>query len=178
MRKYVCILAVLGTLLYSGVSSAKIYWLPDYLGKNMERTYVPKDGSHSNEVYCSSYGMYDSTQSGMTCNISYPASGLTCYSCQACDSEYKYTTVDCPTSTYALGNQCGGKYKSCSCHTTLYPTTSATGGCPYGFIPDINNYCDDKPDGTKHYACVKPECKPAKHSQTANMAVLSATTAR
>ena len=160
MRYYVCILAVFGTLLYSGVSSAKIYWLPDYLGKNMERTYVPQDGSHSNEVSCSSYGMYDSTQSGMTCNISYPASGLTCYSCQACDSEYKYTTVECPTSTYTLANQCGGNYKNCNCNTALYPTTTTTGGCQYGFIPDINNYCEDKPDGTKHYACVKPECKP------------------
>ena len=116
-------------------------------------------------------------QSGMICSVVYPASGLTCYTC-ACESVYKYSSADCPTPPYILSDQCKGKYKSCSCDTTLYPTTSATGGCPYGFIPDINNYCDDKPDGTKHYACVKPECKPAKHSQTANMAVLSATTAR
>ncbi len=160
MRYYVCILAVFGTLLYSGVSSAKIYWLPDYLGKNMERTYVPQDGSHSNEVSCSSYGMYNSTQSGMTCNISYPASGLTCYSCQACDSEYKYTTVDCPTSTYTLANQCGGNYKNCNCNTALYPTTTTTGGCPSGQAPDPNSYCEDKPSGTKHYACADVNCNP------------------
>ena len=160
MRYYVCILAVFGTLLYSGVSSAKIYWLPDYLGKNMERTYVPQDGSHSNEVSCSSYGMYNSTQSGMTCNISYPASGLTCYSCQACDSEYKYTTVDCPTSTYTLANQCGGNYKNCNCNTALYPATTTTSGCPSGQAPDPNNYCEDKPSGAKHYACADVNCNP------------------
>ena len=137
---------------------ARSYFLPDYQGAGLERR-IQETDKQNNITTCSTYGLYNSIQSGMTCSVVYPASGLTCYTC-ACDSVYKYSSADCPTPPYILSDQCKGKYKSCSCDTTLYPTTSATGGCQYGFIPDINNYCEDKPDGTKHYACVKPVCKP------------------
>ncbi len=152
------VLLTLALVLTSTLALARSYFLPDYQGAGLERRIQDTD-KQNNIITCSPYGLYNSIQSGMTCSVVYPASGLTCYTC-ACESEYKYSSADCPTPPYILSDQCKGKYKSCSCDTTLYPTTSTTGGCQYGFIPDINNYCDDKPDGTKHYACVKPECKP------------------
>ena len=170
------VLLTLALVLTSTSAMARSHFLPDYQWAGLERRIQDTDNQTS-AITCSTYGLYNSIQSGMTCSVVYPASGLTCYTC-FCESVYKYSSADCPTPPYILSDQCKGKYKSCSCDTTLYPTTSATGGCPYGFIPDINNYCDDKPDSTKHYAFVKPECNPAKHFQTANMAVLSATTAR
>ena len=152
------VLLTLALVLTSTLVMARSYFLPDYQGAGLERRIQDTD-KQNNITTCSPYGLYNSIQSGMTCSVVYPVSGLTCYTC-SCDSVYKYSSADCPTPPYILSDQCKGKYKSCSCDTTLYPTTSATGGCQYGFIPDINNYCDDKPDGTKHYACVKPVCKP------------------
>ena len=148
----------LALVLTSTLVMARSYFLPDYQGAGLELR-IQETDKQNNIITCSTYGLYNSIQSGMTCSVVYPTSGLACYTC-SCDSVYKYSSADCPTPPYILSDQCKGKYKSCSCDTTLYPTTSATGGCPYGFIPDINNYCEDKPDATKHYACVKPVCKP------------------
>ena len=148
----------LALVLTSTLVMARSYFLPDYQGAGLEHR-IQETDNQTSAITCSTYGLYNSIQSGMTCSVVYPASGLTCYTC-SCDSVYKYGSADCPTPPYILSDQCKGKYKSCSCDTTLYPTTTTTGGCQYGFIPDINNYCEDKPDATKHYACVKPECKP------------------
>ena len=152
------VLLTLALVLTSTLVMARSYFLPDYQGAGLELR-IQETDKQNNIITCSTYGLYNSIQSGMTCSVVYPTSGLACYTC-SCDSVYKYSSADCPTPPYILSDQCKGKYKSCSCDTTLYPTTSATGGCQYGFIPDINNYCEDKPDGTKHYACVKPVCKP------------------
>ncbi len=150
----------LALVLTSTLALAKSHFLPDYQGAGLDERVQEFENPHTTNT-CSVYGMYSSSsQSGMICSVTYPASGLTCYTCQPCDSAYQYTTVECPAPTYSLSEQCGGKYKNCNCDITLYPTTFTTTGCPRGLIPDTDDYCEDKPDGTKHYACVRPVCKP------------------
>ena len=110
-------------------ASARTYYLPDYQDQPMR--------------YSASRS--DSISGGGTIT-------------PACPPEYKYTDSDCPTTKYDRGSSCGGKYKSCTCKTSVYPTTSTSTGCSAGYVVDASASCTDKPSGETRYACKDDAC--------------------
>ncbi len=153
---------ILGCLSAVPDAGARSYFLPDFQGGAMfssrSNSLPSSGGSGPGTRSCSDYGLLAAAQSGKTCQSSSPAPGLTCWSCSDCGAEYQYTETDCPSSIYDRGESCGGKYKTCRCKTSIYPTTSTTGGCPEGYVVSTSSSCTDKPDGTTRYKCERDAC--------------------
>ena len=104
---------------------------------------------------CEEYGLLDSISNGMSCTPdTNTIPGVTCYKCTACSDDYKYTTSNCPSSTYVLSEKCDNKYKKCTCNPAIYEAQ-----CPDGYIRDHNNCCTDKNTGEKICKCIKPTCE-------------------
>ena len=74
MRKYICILTVLGCMLVVSTVSAKIYWLPDFLGKNMDRNAGGRDSD--SDIKCPSGWFSASAASGQVCSKKHFFSGV------------------------------------------------------------------------------------------------------
>lgn len=142
-----------------GSVQARTYYLPDYQDTTFGNRSQSISG-HTSTPSCNKYtNYYSSIQSGMNCYSQSPVSGLNCYYCTACSADYQYTSTDCPSSMYDLIDECGGKYRSCTCKSSLYPTSSTSSGCDSGYIVDLASSCVDKPSGTTKYACKKDTCE-------------------
>lgn len=157
MRKI--ILGILASIMVVSVANARVTPVEDYVSQFGSRMFgTPWSGRQGK---CEHYqNLYSSVRADKNCKgTRRPALDLVCYYCEDCASKYRYNSTTCPTSKYKMSDYCGLKYSTCTCLTSKYPTTSTTTGCPDGQIPDVNNYCDDLPSNTRHYACKTPSCK-------------------
>ena len=135
---------ILGVVLFSGAAYAKIYWLPDYLQDNMDRSAGRVTEDTTNRTAgCSAGGYYNSPLgSGYNCSRVVYAHQA-CYSCTAkpCPSGYTAGLTKCAAKTgYSAsyssngisGTQTCGKcdYKELSCasgYSTSYQSVSNCG---------------------------------------------------
>ena len=135
---------ILGVVLFSGAAYAKIYWLPDYLQDNMDRSAGRVTEDTTNRTAgCSKGGYYNSPLgSGYNCSRVVYAHQA-CYSCTAkpCPSGYTAGLTKCAAKTgYSAsyssngisGTQTCGKcdYKELSCasgYSTSYQSVSNCG---------------------------------------------------
>lgn len=156
VRVYRMLAAALLLCLGIGNADARMYYLPDYQDRMVSRSQNKRQSSA--KPTCDSFGLYAAPQGDLECTSTSPAPGLLCYSCSGCGAEYIYSNNDCPSSDYDRSDICGGKYKSCTCKTSLYPSASSESGCPAGYVVKTSSSCTDKPSGTVHYACEKDPC--------------------
>ena len=139
---------------------ARTYYLPDYQKSFIYggRTEEIDTGTHTPTSSCSTYGYYSAEDrpTNATCtSVSLP--GLSCYSCDVCDSQYQYDTSNCSGSYILSGSTCGGKYDRCICDTSVYQASSEE-GCPVGQKPDTSTSCKGPSDNTTYYKCVDDPC--------------------
>ena len=138
MRKFICLLATVGYILMASSGAAKVYWLPDFLGDNTNRSNGlednPKDGVVNNERGCPN-GWLDTAQKGdMTCDLmgNYPWVGY-CYSnCKCKLDKYPYTSNNCSGTKAPSGDECNDgtvHYKEC---IDACDTVEGVTNCPYG----------------------------------------------
>ncbi len=144
---------------YSSPATAKIYWLPDFLGSNTERSSAAgKDMDTSggdDSSGCARWGMLSLAQiseRGLRpayCSThSFPGVG-NCYDNCRCPAAFHWTDGNCFGNLKPSGPTCDGRYAACLCDTSRFPYTS----CPSGSIPGGTS-CDD---GTTHYSeCIDP----------------------
>lgn len=123
------LIPAMGLGIFAADAGARTYYLPDYQDQEL-----PFSTKRANEI---------------------PGGGTVTPSCSA---DYKYTASDCPTSKYTLGSSCGGKYKSCTCRSDIYPASSTASGCSAGYVVDASASCTDKPSGDTRYACKDDAC--------------------
>ncbi|MBQ9732140.1 MAG: hypothetical protein IJV97_03535, partial [Alphaproteobacteria bacterium] len=114
MSGYRHIIYVIVSILLLNASNlfAKVYWLPDYLGDNTNRSNGlednPQNGVVDKERGCPN-GWLDAAQKGdMTCDLmgSYPWVGY-CYSnCKCKLDKYPYTSDNCTGTMAPSGDEC------------------------------------------------------------------------
>ena len=140
MSGYRHIIYVIVSILLLNASNlfAKVYWLPDYLGDNTNRSNGlednPQNGVVDKERGCPN-GWLDAAQKGdMICDLmgNYPWVGY-CYSnCKCKLDKYPYTSDNCTGTMAPSGDECNDgtvHYKECidACETVEGVTN-----CPYG----------------------------------------------
>ncbi len=122
---------------------AGIKWLPDYLGKNMDRTSA-SNGGGSNTKTCASYGNYFSECPSGTVGVgkTQPAPGVTCYKACDCNMDlFTYHKGNC-TSPKLIGG------------TSCKKLTSATVGAQAAVIRNVSMTTPSStPDGTFYSEC-------------------------
>ena len=139
----------------SGIKVAGIYWLPDYLGKNISRGSedmgggdIVKDDSDCMEHY----NLYATCPSPkLSTGIVHPVAGMTCQKGCICPSEYKYTSSNCSGEYQPSGTACDGKYNACS------PKPCTSGG--YYAEQQTERICSAVTYGGRTcYSCYQPQC--------------------
>ncbi len=155
---------VAGIFILCGIRDAasRMYFLPDYQGETAFGSRNNSDSGHQTSTpSCSDYSNYYSApQAGMACSseLRSPASGLRCYYCTGCGTEYQYDSSNCSGNYVLSGTGCGGKYTQCRCNTSIYPTNSSGSGCPAGTKPDLTTSCKGPSDTEQFYKCVDDPC--------------------
>ena len=166
MRRWFLNILFMGIAAYwlISASSAKVYWLPDYLQSNLDRVNSPSDnnggtvspgGGGNDDRSCSTWGMLSWEQisarglSSEDCDRhSFPQVGI-CYDNCKCPARFQYTSSNCSDDKIPSGASCDGEYETCSCNTSRFPYTS----CPSGYVPG-GEACND---GSTHYSeCINP----------------------
>ena len=140
----------------SGIKVAGIYWLPDYLGKNISRGSsddvgggdIVKDDSDCMEHY----NLYATCPSPkLSTGVVHPVAGMTCQKGCICPSEYKYTSSNCSGEYQPSGTACDGKYNACS------PKPCTSGG--YYAEQQTERICSAVTYGGRTcYSCYQPQC--------------------
>ena len=140
----------------SGIKVAGIYWLPDYLGKNISRGSsddvgggdIVKDDSDCMEHY----NLYATCPSPkLSTGVVHPVAGMTCQKGCICPSEYKYTSSNCSGEYQPSGGSCDGKYNACS------PKPCTSGG--YYAEQQTDRICSAVTYGGRTcYSCYQPQC--------------------
>ena len=140
----------------SGIKVAGIYWLPDYLGKNISRGSsddvgggdIVKDDSDCMEHY----NLYATCPSPkLSTGVVHPTDLLTCQKSCYCPSEYKYTSSNCSGEYQPSGGSCDGKYNACS------PKPCTSGG--YYAEQQTDRICSAVTYGGRTcYSCYQPQC--------------------
>ena len=140
----------------SGLKVAGIYWLPDYLGKNISRGSsddvgggdIVKDDSDCMEHY----NLYATCPSPkLSTGVVHPVAGMTCQKGCICPSEYKYTSSNCSGEYQPSGGSCDGKYNACS------PKPCTSGG--YYAEQQTDRICSAVTYGGRTcYSCYQPQC--------------------
>ena len=99
MKRYYLLVASLLCICMATHVTAKVTWLPDYLGDNKSygANRVNDGGSNKSEKNCATYGLLDSCGAHRVGKgTQHPIAGLTCYEECVCDtSYYKYTASNC-----------------------------------------------------------------------------------
>ena len=142
MSGYRHLLIILCALFLStSIVSAKVYWLPDYLGDNANRSNVSDKDTDKDGVVpgdedngCPNGWLTSSQIEDKICVAkgSFPWVG-TCYGDCVCDtSKYPYTSANCSGTKAPTGDECNDgtlRYKECidACDTVTGKTN-----CPYG----------------------------------------------
>ena len=122
---------------------AGVYWLPDYLGKNISRDSADNSGI-SKEKHCSDYGYQSACGSGQTGEYVFVTNTLSCYKNCRCTEDYKYTDSNCQPPYYLEGTACndgsGNKYKDCKLDVEE-ACSGYTKECPDGWRLEDGNRC-------------------------------------
>ena len=134
---------------------AGIYWLPDYLGKNISRGSedmgggdIVKDDSDCMEHY----NLYETCPSPkLSTGVVHPVAGMTCQKSCYCPSEYIYSSSNCSGEYQVSGTACDGKYNACS------PKPCTSGG--YYAEQQTDRICSAVTYGGRTcYSCYQPQC--------------------
>ena len=117
----------------SGLKVAGIYWLPDYLGKNISRGSSDDVGGGDIGGNCEeNYGMHtpSNIDDKYTCSkYNYNVtSSLKCHVNCRCKDEYKYTSSNCSGNYTTAGTSCEGKYNQCVCKSEFQYNSSNCSG--------------------------------------------------
>ena len=112
---------------------AGIYWLPDYLGKNISRGSSEDVGGGDIEGNCEeNYGMHtpSNIDDRYTCSkYNYNVtSSLKCHVNCRCKDEYQYTSSNCSGNYTPSGTSCDGKYNACTCKSEFRYNSSNCSG--------------------------------------------------
>ena len=117
----------------SGLKVAGIYWLPDYLGKNISRGSSDDVGGGDIGGNCEeNYGMHtpSNIDDKYTCSkYNYNVtSSLKCHVNCRCKDEYQYTSSNCSGNYTTAGTSCEGKYNQCVCKSEFRYNSSNCSG--------------------------------------------------
>ena len=140
----------------SSLKVAGIYWLPDYLGKNISRGSSDDVGGGDIGGNCEkNYGMHTPSNidnryicSKYNYNVT---SSLKCHVNCRCKDEYKYTSSNCSGKYTVSGGSCEGKYNDCVCKSEYSQNSSNCNGeyRPAGESCEGNyNRCEMRPECT------------------------------
>ena len=138
----------------SAFEVAGIYWLPDYLGKNISRGSEDMGGGDivKDDSDCMKhYNLYETCPSPkVSTGVVHPVAGMTCQKGCICPSEYQYTSSNCSGKYKLSGNSCDGKYSDCVCNDTfIYDASNCNGENKLG-----GEICNGK-----YNSCtIRPEC--------------------
>ncbi len=130
----------------SGLKVAGIYWLPDYLGKNISRGSSDDVGGGDIGENCEeNYGMHtpSNIDDKYTCSkYNYNVtSSLKCHVNCRCKDEYQYTSSNCSGNYTPSGGSCDGKYNACTCKSEFqYNSTNCNGEYQLSGISCGGNY--------------------------------------
>ena len=159
----------------SGIKVAGIYWLPDYLGKNISRGSsddvgggdIVKDDSDCMEHY----NLYATCPSPkLSTGVVHPVAGMTCQKGCICPSEYKYTSSNCSGEYQPSGTACDGKYNACS------PKPCTSGG--YYAEQQTERICSAVTYGGRTcYSCYQPQCSAGGYETATKSGYLCSTVA-
>ena len=143
---------------------AGIYWLPDYLGKNISRGSTDDGGGDivKDDSDCMEhYNLYATCPSPkVSTGIVHPVAGMTYQKGCICPSEYQYTSSNCSGEYQPSGGSCDGKYNTCS------PKPCSSGG--YYAEQQTERICSAVTYGGRTcYACYQPQCSAGGY-ETAN----------
>ena len=140
----------------SGIKVAGIYWLPDYLGKNISRGSSDDVGGGDIGGNCEeNYGMHtpSNIDDKYTCSkYNYNVtSSLKCHVNCRCKDEYKYTSSNCSGNYTTSGTSCEGKYNQCVCKSEFkYNSSNCSGEYEVSGTSCGGNYngCTIRPECT------------------------------
>ena len=143
---------------------AGIYWLPDYLGKNISRGSEDMGGGDivKDDSDCMKhYNLYETCPSPkVSTGVVHPVAGMTCQKGCICPSEYQYTSSNCSGEYQPSGGSCDGKYNTCS------PKPCSSGG--YYAEQQTERICSAVTYGGRTcYSCYQPQCSAGGY-ETAN----------
>ena len=144
MSGYRHIIYVIVSILLLNASNlfAKVYWLPDYLGDNTNRSNGVEDdhrgGIVDNERGCPNGWLSTAQKGDMTCDLmgSYPWVGNCFSNCKCKLDKYPYTTDNCSGTKAPSGDECNDgtiHYKECIDACDLVEGLSCSYGCQTTF---------------------------------------------
>ena len=111
---------------------AGIYWLPDYLGKNISRGSEDMGGGDIGGNCEENYGMHtpSNIDSRYICSkYNYNVtSSLKCHVNCRCKDEYQYTSSNCSGNYTTAGTSCEDKYNQCVCKAEFQYNSSNCSG--------------------------------------------------
>ena len=139
----------------SSLKVAGIYWLPDYLGKNISRGSEDIGGGDivkDNSDCMKHYNLYETCPSPkLSTGVVHPIAGMTCQKGCICPSEYIYSSSNCAGEYQVSGTACDGKYNACS------PKPCTSGG--YYAEQQTDRICSAVTYGGRTcYSCYQPQC--------------------
>ena len=139
----------------SSLKVAGIYWLPDYLGKNISRGSADDGGGDivKDDSDCMEhYNLYATCPSPkLSTGVVHPVAGMTCQKSCYCPSEYIYSSSNCAGEYQVSGTACDGKYNACS------PKPCTSGG--YYAEQQTERICSAVTYGGRTcYSCYQPQC--------------------
>ncbi len=140
----------------SSLKVAGIYWLPDYLGKNISRGSNDVGGGDivKDDSDCMKhYNLYETCPSPkLSTGVVHPVAGMTCQKSCYCPSEYIYSSSNCAGEYQVSGTACDGKYNACS------PKPCTSGGY-YAEQQQTDRICSAVTYGGRTcYSCYQPQC--------------------
>ena len=106
-RLWLWTLVLISSVIMVSSSFAKIYWLPEYLGSNMDKNRVSDGGLSEVTTTCEEAGLLSSCPAHKKPTTSVPVGNKTCYKSCSCDrSYYQYSSSNCESPKVLGGESC------------------------------------------------------------------------
>lgn len=106
-RLWLWTLVLISSVIMVSSSFAKIYWLPEYLGSNMDKNRVSDGGLSEVTTTCEEAGLISSCPEHKKPTTSVPVGNKTCYKSCSCDrSYYQYSSSNCESPKVLSGESC------------------------------------------------------------------------
>ncbi len=106
-RLWLWTLVLISSVIMVSSSFAKIYWLPEYLGSNMDKNRVSDGGLSEVTTTCEEAGLISSCPEHKKPTTSVPVGNKTCYKSCSCDrSYYQYSSSNCESPKVLGGESC------------------------------------------------------------------------
>ncbi len=106
-RLWLWTLVLISSVIMVSSSFAKIYWLPEYLGSNMDKNRVSDGGLSEVTTTCEEVGLISSCPEHKKPTTSVPVGNKTCYKSCSCDrSYYQYSSSNCESPKVLSGESC------------------------------------------------------------------------